>query len=110
MNEDRIGYQYVVLRCVPRVDREEFVNVGVVVYSQRTDFLRCLAMVDVDRIHALAPGFDVSAVDGALEAIMAVCEGRASAGAPGRPASPTASVSSRLRAAPWCSPAPFTAG
>ena len=33
------GYQYVVLRCVPRVEREEFVNVGVVVYSQSADFL-----------------------------------------------------------------------
>ena len=35
----RLAYQYVVLRCVPRVDREEFVNVGVVVYCQATDFL-----------------------------------------------------------------------
>ena len=33
------GYQYVVLRCVPRVEREEFVNVGVVLYSQSADFL-----------------------------------------------------------------------
>ena len=32
-------YQYVVLRCVPRVDREEFVNVGVVLYCQAADFL-----------------------------------------------------------------------
>ena len=32
-------YQYVVLRCVPRVDREEFVNVGVVLYCQEADFL-----------------------------------------------------------------------
>lgn len=80
----RVGYQYVVLRCVPRVDREEFVNVGVVLYSQREDFLRCRFEVDVDRIRALAPGFDVSAVDRALEAITAVCEGRESAGAPGR--------------------------
>jgi hypothetical protein len=81
---ERVGYQYVVLRCVPRVDREEFVNVGVVLYSQRAAFLRCHAVVDVARIHALAPGFDVSAVDGALEAIVAVCEGRTSAGAPGQ--------------------------
>ena len=33
------GYQYVALRCVPRVDREEFVNVGVVLYCQAEDFL-----------------------------------------------------------------------
>ena len=33
------GYQYVVLRCVPRVEREEFLNVGLVLYSQGADFL-----------------------------------------------------------------------
>ena len=32
-------YQYVTLRCVPRVDREEFLNVGIVLYSQSADFL-----------------------------------------------------------------------
>jgi len=41
------AYQYVVLRCVPRVDREEFVNVGVVLYCQDADFLQ--AASDVDR-------------------------------------------------------------
>jgi Protein of unknown function (DUF3037) len=85
-DDDRIGYQYVVLRCVPRVDREEFVNVGVVLYSQRAEFLRCRSDVDADRIRALAPGFDVSAVDRALDAIAAVCEGREAAGAPGHAA------------------------
>ena len=36
-----IGYQYVTLRCVPRVERGEFVNVGVVLYAQGADFLLC---------------------------------------------------------------------
>ena len=35
----RLPFQYVVLRCVPRVDREEFLNVGVVLYSQPVDYL-----------------------------------------------------------------------
>jgi hypothetical protein len=82
--DDRVGYQYVVLRCVPRVDREEFINVGVVMYSQRADFLQCRFEVDVGRIQALAPGFDVAAVDRALAAVAAVCAGEPSAGAPGR--------------------------
>ena len=41
-----VGYQYVVLRCVPRVDREEFVNVGVVLYCQAADFLEAACHVD----------------------------------------------------------------
>ncbi len=84
--ERRIGYQYVVLRCVPRVDREEFVNVGVVLYSQQADFLGSLTAVDDARLAAIAPGFDVSAVHGALEAIQAICEGSDSAGAAGQAA------------------------
>ena len=35
----RLAYQYVVLRCVPRVDREEFLNVGVVIYCQAANYL-----------------------------------------------------------------------
>lgn len=80
----KVGYQYVVLRCVPRVDREEFVNIAVVVYSQLAEYLRCRSDVDEHRLMALAPGFDVAAVHGALDAVAAVCEGRESAGAPGR--------------------------
>ncbi|MFY9914947.1 MAG: DUF3037 domain-containing protein [Nocardioidaceae bacterium] len=82
--ELRIGYQYVVLRCMPRVDREEFVNVGVVLYSQPADFLGSQAAVDDARLVAIAPGFDVSSVHSALDAIEAICEGRMSAGLPGQ--------------------------
>ena len=39
MTATRLAYQYVVLRCVPRPDREEFVNVGVVLHCQAADFL-----------------------------------------------------------------------
>lgn len=42
--------QYVVLRCVPRVDRDEFTNVGVVVHSQAVDFLDCAFVVDRDNV------------------------------------------------------------
>ena len=35
----RLAYQYVTLRCVPRPDREEFLNVGVVLYCQSAEFL-----------------------------------------------------------------------
>jgi Protein of unknown function (DUF3037) len=81
---DRMGFQYVVLRCVPRVDREEFVNVGVVVYCQQADFLEARCHVDTRRLTALAPDVDVDAVCAALEAVEAVCRGDRSAGEAGR--------------------------
>ena len=49
-------YQYVVLRCVPRVEREEFVNVGVVLYCQAAEFLDVGWHVDRGRLAALDPG------------------------------------------------------
>jgi len=80
----RMGFQYVVLRCVPRVDREEFLNVGVVLYCQRAEFLQARCHVDRARLAALAPDVDIDAVCSALAAIEAVCTGDASAGEAGR--------------------------
>jgi hypothetical protein len=79
-----MGFQYVVLRCVPRVDREEFLNVGVVLYCQQADFLRARCHVDHPRLAALAAGLDLDAVGSALATIEAVCRGDESAGAAGR--------------------------
>jgi hypothetical protein len=81
-----MGFQYVVLRCVPRVDREEFLNVGVVLYCQQADFLGCAGEVDERRLGVLGPTVDPAAVRSALEAITAVCRGEESAGAAGRAA------------------------
>ncbi len=80
----RQPFQYVVVRCVPRVDREEFVNVGVVLHCQQADFLEAAWHVDRERLLALAPSLDLDAVCSALEAIEAVCRGDASAGEAGR--------------------------
>ena len=46
----KLAYEYVVLRCVPRVDREEFLNVGVVLHCQMADFLDVAWHVDRDRL------------------------------------------------------------
>ncbi|MDF1605548.1 DUF3037 domain-containing protein [Nocardioides sp. YIM 152315] len=76
-----LAYQYVVLRCVPRVDREEFVNVGVVLYCHATDFLQAAWHVDRDRLAALDPGLDLDQVCEALEFVEGVCAGDARGGA-----------------------------
>ena len=51
----KLAYQYVVLRCVPRVDREEFLNVGVVLYCQAADFLDVAWHVDRERLLRARP-------------------------------------------------------
>ncbi len=82
MSKDaQVPYEYVVLRCVPRVDREEFVNVGVVVYCQAADFLDVTSHCDADRLRAVDPSLDVERVCDALGFVDAVCAGDERAGA-----------------------------
>ena len=76
----RLPYQYVVLRCVPRVDREEFLNVGVVLYCQATDFLQAAWSVDRERLASLDPRIDVDQVREALSFVELVCRGDERAG------------------------------
>mgnify|MGYP001210451592 CR=1 FL=1 len=73
-------YQYVVLRCVPRADREEFVNVGVVLFCQARDFLGVEWEVDRDRVQALDATIEVDQVCRGLEFIGAVCRADPGAG------------------------------
>jgi hypothetical protein len=75
------SYQYVALRCVPRVDREEFVNVGVVLYCQSLEFLDVSWHCDAGRLHALDPSLDVDRVCEALDFIDGVCAGDERGGA-----------------------------
>jgi Protein of unknown function (DUF3037) len=83
MTSSTCGYQYVVLRCVPRVDREEFANVGVVVYCQAQDFLRSASRIHTDRLRALGgDALDLDEVSEALAAIEAVCAGDGRVGSP----------------------------
>ena len=76
------GYQYVVLRCVPRVEREEFLNVGVVLYCQGADFLEAAYHVDEDRLRAFAPDLGADEVSAALETVCQVCRGVTGGGLP----------------------------
>ena len=77
---EQLPYQYVALRCVPRVDREEFVNIGVVLYCQRAGFLGCAGAVDEARLRALDPRVDIGRLHAALSFADAVCRGDDTAG------------------------------
>ena len=74
-------YEWAVLRVVPRVERCEFVNVGVVVYCQADDFLGAAWAVDRDRLASLDPRLDLDAVCDGLAFVEGVCAGDESVGA-----------------------------
>jgi hypothetical protein len=73
-------YEWSVLRAVPRVERCEFVNVGVIVYCQMLDALLCEVADDLDRVSALAPDADLDAIRRHLDGIERVCRGEDTGG------------------------------
>ncbi|MFA1549415.1 DUF3037 domain-containing protein [Actinomadura chokoriensis] len=73
-------FEYAALRVVPRVERGESMNVGVVVYCRALDYLGCRAHLDERRLLALDPTLDLEGVRSALKAVNAVCCGGEHAG------------------------------
>ena len=73
-------FDYAVIRVVPRIEREEFVNAAVIVFARTADYLGCACALDEARVLALDPTADLAAIRRHLAGIAAVCEGAAAAG------------------------------
>ena len=73
-------FEYALLRVVPRVERGEFVNAGVVLYCQEKRFLEAAIDLDPERLRALDPRLDPETVRAHLEAAHRVCAGGPEAG------------------------------
>jgi hypothetical protein len=69
------AFEYALLTAMPRIDRGERINVGVLLHCQQADFLAAGVAVDADRLRALDPGVDVDAVCTALDSIQRICAG-----------------------------------
>jgi len=73
-------FEYAVIRIVPRVEREEFINVGVVLYCANQKFLKMLFELNEERILAFAPHIDIVQVRAYLCAFRQICVGDLEAG------------------------------
>jgi hypothetical protein len=69
------AFEYAVLRVVPRVDRGEVINAGVLLYCRPLRYLGARIALDAGLLLALDPAADVAGVERALAAAAAVCEG-----------------------------------
>jgi hypothetical protein len=75
-----LTYDYAIIRVVPRVERGEQVNVGVILSCADTDFLDARIELDPARLLALDPGLDLETIRSSLAVIPAMCRGGADAG------------------------------
>jgi hypothetical protein len=73
-------YDYAIIRVVPRVERGELINAGVIVSCPALDFLDARVELDERRLRALDETLDLTALRAHLETIPAVCRGGADAG------------------------------
>jgi hypothetical protein len=75
-------FEYAIIRVVPRVEREEFINAGVILYCRSRGFLAAAVALDRARLHALAPdaSLDLEDVERALAIIPRICAGDPGAG------------------------------
>lgn len=75
-----ITYDYAIIRLVPRVERGEQINVGVILSCVDGDFLAARIELDAARLLALDPAIDVDAIRAGLATIPAICAGGPEAG------------------------------
>jgi hypothetical protein len=76
----RDPFEYAAIRAVPRIERGELINVGVVLYCQAKGFLAARTHLDTARLLAIAPEVDLDAVGVALHAWDRTCAGGAAGG------------------------------
>lgn len=70
-------FEYAVLRVVPRVEREEFLNVGVILYCRDQGFLQCRYELPAQRLQAFANAeLDLAELEARLRSFALICEGR----------------------------------
>ncbi|WP_406379847.1 DUF3037 domain-containing protein [Streptomyces sp. NBC_01618] len=77
---ERDVFEYAVLRVVPRVQRGEFFNAGVIVYCRARGFVAARTHLDETKLTTLDPTADVVGVRAALHAVEGVCRGGTDAG------------------------------
>lgn len=91
MQENHL-YEYAVVRIVPRVEREEFLNVGVILYCPRKGFLQVMYKLDEARLKAFSCKLEPEELQASLGALERICKGGKNSGPIG-----TLPIASRFR-------------
>jgi hypothetical protein len=83
MQENHL-FEYAVIRVVPKVEREEFLNVGVILYCARQKFLQTIFTLDATRLQAFSPSLDIPELEQHLHAFGQIALGKEEGGPIGR--------------------------
>lgn len=78
--QEQNRYEYAVIRFVPRVEREEFVNVGLAMMCKRRRWMKVELLLNENRIKAMSPDADLEVLARQLQSFVDIAEGKKSAG------------------------------
>ncbi|WP_432711764.1 DUF3037 domain-containing protein [Pedobacter sp.] len=73
--QEKTLYEYAIIRVVPRVEREEFLNIGVILFCAKQKYLQIKYIVEPKRLRALHATLDLDELEAHLEALEKICAG-----------------------------------
>ena len=73
--QERHLYEYAVIRFVPKVEREEFINVGIVLFSKRCKYLKSLYTIDENKLKLFSSELDINCLIEGLKVFDKICQG-----------------------------------
>jgi hypothetical protein len=73
-------FEYAVIRVLPKVEREEFINVGIILFSKRAKYIRMLYKLNAERLNAFSTELDLDLLEDTLQSFEKVCNGKKDAG------------------------------
>ena len=68
-------YEYAVIRLVPRVEREEFLNVGIILFCKGANYLNCKHQIDTEKLKLFSCELEVEEIENNLKAFEKICSG-----------------------------------
>ena len=78
--QNKVTYEFAVIRLVPKVEREEFLNIGVILFSKRKKYLGIKFQIDKRRIHSFSSEVDTELIHKYLNAWEQICKGEPNGG------------------------------
>ena len=78
--QDRFTFEYAIIRVVPKVEREEFFNVGAILFSKQKKFLGIKYFVNPDKLKVFSPEIELEVLNNYLAAWQLICDGEPSGG------------------------------
>lgn len=73
--QDSHLFEYAIIRVVPRVERDEFMNVGVILYCAKQKFLQAEILLNKEKLSAFSKSTDIKEIEGNLLALKQICAG-----------------------------------